>query len=321
VLLAALALSLTAAQLPQPAATAATPPAEPQGQSFSVSRGGPLAASSVSPADILGAGGSPLISCASLGLLCDAPSGTAKDELSGLSYGWDFVFTGLPPIQFSLAAGSLGTAGTAVRVEASCAPAEAQADVFESSLGTSNIQDLDGNGVACGTNSGLGLGLAEGASADNLSNLDRDPCQFVDLNCDGIPDQPIFFTLASSSPSLAMTGATPADILMTAGGVAPTIWAHGTADLGLRAGDTIDALCIHEDGSGIYDAGDEVLFSLAPASPTLTALKAGPADLLRPGPLTVIYPASLLGLQPTDNVDALVCSYAASRVFLPLTIR
>jgi hypothetical protein len=319
VLLAALGLVLGAAQLPLPA-TGATPPAEPQGQSFSVSSG-PLIASGVGPADIMILGGSPLISCPSLGLLCDSPSSSAKDQLNGLSYGWDFVFTGLPALQFSVAAGSQGAAGTAVRVEANCTPAEAQADVFESATNKSNIQDLDGNGVACGGNSGLGLGLTEGTSGDNLSNLDRDPCQFVDLNCDGTLEQPVFFTLASGSPSLAMASATPADILMTIGGVAPMIWARGTADLGLRAGDTIDALCIREDGSGIYDSGDEVLFSLAPASPTLTALKIGPADLLRPEPLQVAYSAGLLGLQPTDNLDALACSYNASRLFVPLIRR
>jgi hypothetical protein len=320
VLLTALLLIVAAMQLPQFAATAATPPAEPQGQSFSVSRSSPLTSSGVNPADILGVGGSPIIGCASLGLLCDDPASSAKDELNGLSYGWDFVFLGLPPLQFSVAPGSQGAAGSAVRVEARCTPAEPQADVFQSS-GSTNIQNLDGNGVACGSNSGLGLDLAEGASSNNLSNLDRDPCLFVDLNCDGNPEDPVFFTLAPRSPSLAMVGATPVDILVSVGGVAPTIWASGTADLGLQAGDAIDALCLREDGSGIYDSGDELLFSLAPSSPTLTAMKVSPADLLRPGPLTVIYSASMLGLQATDNVDALICSYTSSRLFIPRIMR
>jgi len=113
-------------------------------------------------------------------------------------------------------------------------------------------------------------------------------------------------TLAPASPSLTAFGATPRDILMTVGAADPVVWASGAA-LGLVSGDVIDAICVDDGGNGVYNAGvDRVLFSLAPGSPTLTTLSAGAADLLRAGP-AVNYSASRLGLQATDDVDALKC--------------
>jgi hypothetical protein len=321
VLLAVLALLLVSVWFAQQASTSAlAPPPEVQGQSFTVVEGDPLTTTGVHPADILGVGGNTLIPCLNLGLLCIDPVTGDNDDLNSLSYGWDFVTTGLSPVAFSVTEGSQGAAGTAVRVEANCSPAEPQADVFGAPLDNTNAQELDGDGVSCSSNSGFVLVLTEGTPSDDLDNLDRDPCQVVDINCDGLPEDPVFFTLTPGSPSLAMVSAGPADILIAMGELVPLIWASGTTQLGLKANDVIDALCIRENGDGVYDREDEVLFSLSPASPTLADLSAGPADLLRPGP-AVVYPAAVLGLQATDDVDALVCAFELAQLYLPLIRR
>ncbi len=322
-LLAVAALVLVSARLSPSASLApAQSVPEPQDVSFSVADSDPLTAQGVHPADILGAAGIPSILCADVGLVCTDSATGANDEIRGLSFGQDFRPTGLLPIQFSVDQGSQGAVGTAVRVEANCSPAEPQADVFGTAANGSNLQVFDGDGVACGSNAGLGLYLTEGISSTNVYALDGDACLFVDLSCDGVPESPVFLTLAAGSPTLALIGATPADVLMTNVEFTAVKWADGVADLGLVTGDVIDALCVREDGSGVYDGEDQVVFSLAPGSPTLSALSASAADLLLPGrPPTVFYTAASLGLQSTDNVDAVMCSFELSRTFLPIVTR
>jgi hypothetical protein len=285
-------------------------PPQPQSQtlSFSIGSGDPRTATGVHPADILGIGAMPLIACDKLGLICTDPATGAQDDLISLSYGMDFIETGFPAMQFSVAAGSTGLAGTAVRLESGCRPSEPQSDVFETGLASSNTQDLDGNGQACSTNSGFGLLLAEGDAYDNVDALDLNPCMSVDPNCDGVPEEPIFFTLAAYSPSLATLGATPVDILVSGIDFTPLVWASGTSDLGLQRDDVIDAICLRENGDGRYGSGDQLLFSLAPGSPSLSLIKANAADLLRPQPVRIGIPASRLGLATADNLDALMCS-------------
>jgi len=303
-------------------------PPSAQLQSFSVAYQDPLTTSGISPADILVIGGSSLISCQTLGLVCGDPaSGGPVDDLASLSFGWDFIPMDLPLVQFSVAPGTLGSSGSAVSWESGCSPPEAQADVFESSLDGTNFQDLDGDGQACDpSNAGYGLGLKERPSSDNLDALAQDPCSFIDLDCDSHPDQPLFFTLASGSPSLAYLGATSADILVSGFGYTPLIWANGERDLDLVVGDQIDALCIRENGNGIYDPGDLLLFSLAAGSPTLAAMDFSAADLLTSGK-QVTYEASLLGLGsgPGEDLDALTCNFEFEKpsyqVFFPLITR
>jgi hypothetical protein len=318
----ALLLVLVAVGLPT-LNSQSTPPPELQGQSLSIAAGDPLSGTGVHPADILGSGGLPLIACPDLGLLCDDPTTGAVDDINALSFGWDFSSLGLPPFQFSVAAGASGTGGTAVRIEADCAPPQPQADAFETALDGGNFQDLDGDGAPCGTNGGFGLGLTEGATGDNVDALERDPCQFVDLECDGLPDAPVFVALAPGSPSLALLGATAADILMTGSEFVAVVWAEGVSDLGLVAGDAIDALCVRENGDGLYGSEDQVLVSLAPGSPTLAALSAGPGDLLRPGRPYVAYASARLGLQSSDDVDALTCAAALdfTDLYLPVVFK
>ncbi len=322
VLISTILLLLVFAQPSRIAKTAPAPP-EPQPVSFSVTASDPLVSSSVHPADILGAGGVPLIPCAGLGLVCTDLNTGANDQIGGLSFGQDFNATGLLPIQFSVAPGSRGAAGTAVRVEADCSPPEPQADVFGTTLDGTNVQIFDGNGIACGSNSGLPLYLDEGASGSSVHALVGDPCLYVDVNCDGVPENPVYFTLLPGSPTLALIGATPADILMTQGGFMPVKWADGVADLGLASGDVIDAFCLKENSNGVFDGEDLILFSLAPGSPTLSSLSASAADILLPGrPPRVFYRAALLGLQATDNVNGLMCSLESlSQLYLPLISR
>ncbi|MCS6826307.1 MAG: hypothetical protein NZ553_06820 [Caldilinea sp.] len=244
----------------------------------------------------------------------------AVDEVAGLSFGMDFTESALPPIQFSVDRSSRGRTGSAVRAEADCSPAQAHADVFESAFDGNNTQDLDGDGVSCADNAGYALSLTESSQSDTLDALDRDPCRTVDLNCDGAPDQTIYLTLAPGSPTLALLGATPADILASGADFVPSVWAAGAANLGLRAGDVIDALCLFEDGDGVYGQSDRLLFSLARGSPTLAQLAAGPADLLVPAPPRVAVPAASLGLESADNIDALACTQAVTRLDLYLPI-
>lgn len=303
--------------------TAFSPPPEVQTQSFSVSNASPLTTTGVYPADILGLGSLPLIACEDLGLVCAATTGGPPDDVLGLSYGYDFVSTSLPPIQFSVAPGSRGLTGTAVRAEADCGPAaEPQADVFETARDGTNAQDLDGDGAPCSTNSGFGLGLSEVANGDDVDEIESDPCLTIDPNCDGVPDEPIYVALAPGSPTLAAIGATPRDILITSPDLAPQVWASGSLDLGLTTGDVIDALCVRDNGDGVYGAGDRVLFSLAAGSPTLTKWQASPADVLRPQ-YGVFYAAGTLGLEATDDVDGLACSSAVqfATVYLPLVTK
>jgi len=131
-LAAGIALVLVSAQISPSAVTlpqAASPP-DPQSVNFTVAANDPLVAQGVMPADILSAGGNAAILCDDLGLLCVDPITSDYDVIGGLSYGQDFVSTEDLPIQFSVDQGSLGAAGTAVRVEAACSPGEPQADVF-----------------------------------------------------------------------------------------------------------------------------------------------------------------------------------------------
>jgi hypothetical protein len=156
-----LALLLVLGLLPAPALSQASgdPPPEPQRGSFSVGIGSPLLATGVDPADILIAGPVPWIPCGSIGLACGPTLIEMRDQLGGLSYGFDFT-SGGPPVQFSVSYGAHGAPGTAVGTEAGCSPSEPQADSFASRLDGSNTQSLDGDGVSCARATPSGARLA-----------------------------------------------------------------------------------------------------------------------------------------------------------------
>ncbi|MCH8995422.1 MAG: hypothetical protein IH959_10755 [Chloroflexi bacterium] len=117
----------------------------------------------------------------------------------------------------------------------------------------------------------------------------------------------MYFSLDAASPSLDSLGLSAADVLKTANGGVPTVYASAAA-LGLREGDDLDALCLRESGDGVYGAQDVLYFSLASGSPTLSQIGAGPGDILAPGDLPIIVQsAPSLGLLVTDDVNALKC--------------
>jgi hypothetical protein len=300
-------------------AQAAAP--DPASFGFTVPAGDPLAADGAAPADVLGPGGAPVLLCDDLGLAClTAPNG-GSDEILGLSFGHGPWPGAGAPVVFSVAAGSRGAAGSAVRAEADCATPEPQADMFGAADG-SNQQVLDGDGLPCGSNDAPGLGVQEAGVASDIRAVTPDPCLSIDLGCDGLPEAPVFVTLAAGSPTLADAGASPADVLIVSAGDPPAVYAPA-ADLGLAAGDAINALCVWDyDGDGAHGAGDRLVFALAPGSPTLAALSAGAADLLAPGqPPSVFRRAASLGLEPSDEIDGLMCDFDLARAFMPVVRR
>jgi hypothetical protein len=247
--------------------------------------------------------------CSSLGLTAagcsNNPSGP-QDDIDGLSFGHDFA-SGTAPIFFSVGPGSTGAAGSAVAQQAACSPPEPQADEFSSLRSGTNTLVLDGDGQTNSCPTAFGLGLTERPNSDNLDAITGLPPSAVDTNGDGLLDAPIYFSLAPGSPTLTALGRSPADILWTIGLGTPGVYASA-AQFGLQSADDVDGLCVSHPGEGaVYDAAnDKVLFSLAPGSPTLAALGASPADVLAPGPKVAIH-AWELGLQPTDNLDAMKC--------------
>ena len=77
----------------------------------------------------------------------------------------------------------------------------------------------------------------------------------IDPDGDGVLDGPVYFTLATGSPSLASIGVNESDILRSRVGASgsPTLFIAGSS-LGLVSGDVIDALATN---------GAATFFSLA----------------------------------------------------------
>ena len=184
-----------------------------------------------------------------------------------------------------------------------------EADVYKSYFPPNSTLVLDGNGAG-GSPAPKGLGLDEtGSSIDDIEGVEMCGPAAVDANGDGVLELPIYFTLATGSPSLATLGATPRDVLRSRTGASgsPTIWKTG-AQLGLVSGDLIDALATN---------GTTVYFSLAPGSPTLLGPDGQPdpnndpnpddmtpADIMNYAFVTVL-PGVALNLQDTEDVDGL----------------
>lgn len=293
--------------------------------SFSVGRGGP---SGLSPADIFNLGPLGSIPCQGLGLALTGdcvpplPGPGHLDNVDALSYGRDFTVPARSGnwLFFSVAPGSTGLAGTAVKKEASvpCVPAEPEADEFASAATGTNIQYYDGDGAACDGNAGGPIGLTEKPTSDNLDALDEFSEPQIHYGGAGGPGM-VWFSLDPASLSLGAIGPAPpasaGDILLAFAnaGVVPVRWATA-ASLGLvggPGGDDIDALCIKAGPSPTeeYRPGiDLVWLSLAPGSPTLGAPNNwSAADILQAGPLGVFKTAAQLGLNASDNLDALKC--------------
>ena len=254
------------------------------------------------------------IACPDLGLSadgCDDGSDGDQDDLDALSYGLDLAPGEPLGVNFSVGPGAQGAAGSAVEAQRNCPPSspglspEAEGDVFGSLLDGANSHVLDGNGPIGTCPSAFPLGLVEGATVrDDLNALAGRDAGAVDEDDDGVPDSPVYFSLAAGSPSLAAFGYSAADILRTVGGGQPTLFASA-ATLGLQSGDDVDALCLRESGDQTFGAGDVLYFSLAPGSPSLSGL-GEPGDLLSPGPF-MVQQAGPLGLLAGDDLNALTC--------------
>ncbi|MCH8929805.1 MAG: PPC domain-containing protein, partial [Proteobacteria bacterium] len=259
------------------------------------------------------------IACADLGLTadgCDDGSDGDQDDLDALSYGADLPVDAQPMLNFSVGPGAQGVAGSAVEEQRNCPPVqpglspEPEPDEFGSVLDGTNELVLDGNGPIGACTPAFPLGFIEGATVrDDLDALyGQDPAA-VDADNDGVPESPVYFSLDADSPSLTTLGFSAADILTTVSGGPPTVFAS-EAELGLVLGDDVDALCLRESGDSIYAAGVDLLyFSLAPGSPSLSQMGAGPGDLLTPdGPSPIVAQGrAYLGLIAGDDVDALKC--------------
>ena len=293
--------------------------------SYSVGR----EASQFHPADILGilpavvlpgVGQAPYlrIACEALGLSDGCDDSFGQDNLDALSFG-SAVMERVPTFDFSVAAGALGSDGTAVQIQSLCPPAEPglspepESDVFRSVLAGTNQLLFDGNGPVGACQPAFPLGLLESiAMRDELDAFVAWDPSFVDRNGDGVPESPVYFSLDAASPSLATLGFTAGDILRTSNADTPTLYASHE-QLGLNASDDVDGLCLIESGDGVYSASDTLLFSLAPGSPTLAAIGAGAGDMIGAGsPPVVAYGAATLGLRQTDDIDAASCAGLAA---------
>lgn len=291
--------------------------------SYSVRRGGP---GHLHPADIFGLtpGGAgdrvqaPFvhITCLNLGLTgegCDDGSDGDQDDIDAFSYGADLSPDGPGFVRFSVGPGAQGVEGSAVRGQRACPPAapglapEAEPDVFGSALDGANAHLLDGNGPVGSCSPAFPLGLIESALVrDDLDALDSHPPSFANVQV-GLPGRRVYYSLDTASPSLVSYNGTGATIFSSIYGAQPDRYASA-AQLGLVAADDIDALCLRESGDGVFGPGDALLFSLAPGSPTLAAIDAGPGDLLAPGnPPPLVVAAAALGLLAGDNIDAVSC--------------
>ncbi|MCP5537564.1 MAG: PEP-CTERM sorting domain-containing protein [Akkermansiaceae bacterium] len=236
------------------------------------------------------------------------PGGGSGFDVNGISYGHSHTsFASVSGFAFSVDRVSGGIPGTATFVESSGGLGEQSADVYAATIAAPLFNTLlfDGNGASppgAGT-APIGLGLIEmigGLPTDNLNALDL-----------RLPP-PIGGSIYWTSDSLTLPGFS-ADIFITAAAPGYTAFppAYVTAaGLGLSAADDIDALVVFDDGDGIYGAADTILFSLAPGSPSLPGLSAGPGDILIAsggGPVSAVpfALAGSLGLTPGDNVNAL----------------
>lgn len=170
-------------------------------------------------------------------------------------------------------------------------------------------------GSASGT--ALGRTAIAGFTDDNVSSsaYQNGP------NAPTLPVVRVYFTLEPTSPSLpALSSPQPssgANIFFNQQpGVAPNTRFATAAALNLVSADAIDAIVVFDfNNDGLFNGTDEVLFSLAPGSPSLlTILGASPmgaaADIYRKSaglsPIELFAAAAEFGLgAPPDNIDAL----------------
>jgi len=222
--------------------------------------------------------------------------------IDGLSFGNDDPTAGDTFVAFSVDGTTAGypLATYDVYAEALGADAAAAADIFAIA---SPVGDLDLGGPGCGPampnrllidGDGLlgtgspradapGIGLDEdppgppGTSGRaELSYLDMSGAVVVDTEAsgpDGDVDAPVFISVPDGTSDFGLGAPSGADIYVKPGAGALATFADAVDDLGLSAGDDIDALAVFDAGSnGTLAAGDIIVFSLAPGSPALDDL-------------------------------------------------
>lgn len=241
------------------------------------------------------------------------------DDLDALSFGTDGIdVAGATTLAFSVDANATGLPNTGVAQQAALGRQEGAE--FVTMLAETN-QTLVPAEV-----------IVPLPDTDDLDSLTDYPASAVDFDGDLDPEDPVFFSLAPGSPTLASLGASPADVLVTVNG-SVSVFASAAA-LGLTTGDDLDALCLMKSAlpTTTLRAGSTVsvvpapgpllfdlaVFSLAPGSPRLAAQGHSAGDLfltnfsnsrppLASAPLVLYADASDLGLTATDDVDALKC--------------
>lgn len=284
-----------------PDETTATPPptASPtplQVPFFSLTANNP---SGLDPADILRPGAIPIITCTQLGLDCDgvdAEGPPVQDDLDGLTFanekqGGQIVF-------FSTDSQSAGIEGSGTHSQSNlalqCHEEGNEYSEFPIGVGGDNIVFFPAPA----------LGLHATACPDQPDDDDDMDALAWGGFAPG-PNDDIYFSLAPGSPTLALLGASPADILITRIGESPSIY-RSAASLGLQLTDNIDGVCLFRE----LDV-EVFLISLSRGSPTLATISGSPDDLLIDGSevaLPIVFKhGSKYGLLATDNLDAVKC--------------
>ena len=212
--------------------------------------------------------------------------GIEVNAISGANHPMEDIFA------FSVDHNSFGLPGTDVEKEAILpAPGDQPADIYWSGLTGNNTLMWDGDG-APNPLLAPSLGLVEQPSpADNLDGLELHgfvPSIFYSLDLASAPGGAADVMVAPASPGYDVAG---------------VLYANWAA-LGLQPGDDIDALVVFDDGDGIYNNLDYILFSVAPGSSVGGSADIFRADAITPGS-SVFITAGQLGLQPSDNLDAL----------------
>jgi len=246
------------------------------------------------------------------------------DDVISLSYGLDTQLGGEISTG-SAGAGSLGVAGSPPDLASEAAGfGEVGADIFVAGTTTApapNKLAVDADGMPFSALPGPpATGLLDGSALAGVPPFDDldafsscDPLHAANLGVG------VFFTLAPGSPTLALFGASSADIFVSGplGGFTPSPH-KSAATMGLSAADVIDALAYDFYGTGT------AFFSLAASSPSLTTLYTGclSGTLQVVGPEDAFYtgfggsacvldtPAAvklstIYGFAPGDELDAL----------------
>ncbi len=338
-------LALLAALVVMGSVCQAAPPLEPlPAPLFSFDSGSPGTYDGIDPGDILsldGEGPGPLINREDLGLM------SPDDDLDGLSAGnFGFPSQATFMLMFSVSRATVGAVPphsflvlqkVPYNVMDQAARGHAAGDQFMSTQlfsrsGVSGGGDPANNSLSRNNynEGGTSFGaMPETHAFDHVNGSEQDGVNaFARLSIEAEGGAiNVYFTVSSDSPSLASLPGylrpSGAHVFFNAApGATPTTLYAQYSQLGLVQGDDIDALIVFDlNEDGLFNLSDQVIFSLAPGSPSLyTILGAslvGPAAdvyTVSPGLSPSLFAAALdLGLgAASDNLTALDTTYCAS---------